>query len=61
MEILAKATNGLGVVLGEQYTLSVQHAQGVLSFSSEHRYYGESIATKNLTTDSLRCASSLYP
>ncbi|KAJ4482389.1 serine carboxypeptidase S28-domain-containing protein [Lentinula aciculospora] len=35
MEILARATGGLGVVL-------------------EHRYYGESIATKNLTTDSLR-------
>ncbi|KAF9061459.1 serine carboxypeptidase S28-domain-containing protein [Rhodocollybia butyracea] len=35
VEILARATGGLGVVL-------------------EHRYYGESIATKNLTTDSLR-------
>ncbi|KAF8905141.1 serine carboxypeptidase S28-domain-containing protein [Mucidula mucida] len=35
VEILARATGGLGVVL-------------------EHRYYGESIAVKNLTTDSLR-------
>ncbi|KAJ3882525.1 serine carboxypeptidase S28-domain-containing protein [Lentinula edodes] len=35
VDILARATGGLGVVL-------------------EHRYYGESIATKNLTTDSLR-------
>ncbi|KIK69784.1 hypothetical protein GYMLUDRAFT_34181 [Collybiopsis luxurians FD-317 M1] len=35
VEILARETQGLGVVL-------------------EHRYYGESIATGNLTTDSLR-------
>ncbi|KAF8827873.1 hypothetical protein HHX47_DHR4000693 [Lentinula edodes] len=35
VDILARATGGLGVVL-------------------EHRYYSESIATKNLTTDSLR-------
>ncbi|KAF5360739.1 hypothetical protein D9756_005098 [Leucocoprinus leucothites] len=35
VDILASATNGLGVVL-------------------EHRYYGESIAVENLTTDSLR-------
>jgi len=34
-DILASATNGIGVVL-------------------EHRYYGESIAVQNLTTDSLR-------
>ncbi|KAK0243912.1 serine carboxypeptidase S28-domain-containing protein [Armillaria nabsnona] len=35
VEILARATGGVGVVL-------------------EHRYYGESIAVENLTTDSLR-------
>ncbi|KIY62526.1 peptidase S28 [Cylindrobasidium torrendii FP15055 ss-10] len=35
VEILARATGGVGVVL-------------------EHRYYGESIAVQNLTTDSLR-------
>ncbi|KZV66837.1 peptidase S28 [Peniophora sp. CONT] len=35
LDILAKATGGVGVVL-------------------EHRYYGESISVKNLTTDSLR-------
>ncbi|KAJ3562051.1 hypothetical protein NP233_g9817 [Leucocoprinus birnbaumii] len=39
VEILASATNGLGVVL-------------------EHRYYGESIAVENLTTDSLRWLSN---
>ncbi|KAK0441668.1 serine carboxypeptidase S28-domain-containing protein, partial [Armillaria borealis] len=35
VEILARATGGVGVVL-------------------EHRYYGESVAVENLTTDSLR-------
>ncbi|KAF9449108.1 hypothetical protein P691DRAFT_813128 [Macrolepiota fuliginosa MF-IS2] len=38
-DILASATNGVGVVL-------------------EHRYYGESIAVQNLTTDSLRWLSN---